>query len=151
MQRNRTHKTSIIGTLVYLPLFVVYAALSMHYLFLPPLLGVLYFYFIHALDRENSMIFFQITAMLLIYETARGYWIFSTLIFFIISYFLLLPTVRSAVSCRSCRNALIVIYAYLGLWGFQYAMAQMFAFETPMLDINILIYLIAEILLVNLL
>ena len=150
MQRNRTYQTPL-KALVQLALFVVYEALSMHYLFLPPLLGVLLFYFIRALDRQDSILFFQLVAMLLVYETARGYWVFSTFSFFVLSYFLLLPKVRSAISCEPCRNVVIVLYAYLGLWLFQFTMAHMFAFDLPQLDLNLLLYLTAEILLVNLL
>lgn len=150
MQRNRAHSNPL--TPFILPaVFVAYEALAMRYLFLPPLFGLLFYFYVRALDTQNTLLFFQIILMLLIAEAAKGYWIFSTVIFYGLSYFVLLPRLRNAVSCRVCINFTIVAYGYLGLWAFLTILSQMFALDAPHLDWREIFYIAIEFALIGLL
>ena len=150
MQRNRARQNPL-AALGLTALFVVYEALSMRYLFLPPLFGLLFVLYIRALDSGDSRHFLMVIFMLLVAETAKGYLLFSTVIFFTLSYFLLLPKVRKAVSCTVCLNAMLVAYGYLGYWAFMMLMANMFALEAPHLDWRETFYIAIEFVLAGLL
>jgi len=123
----------------------------MRYLFLPPLFGVLFFLYIRALDRQNASEFVVVLLMLLVAETAKGYLLLSTAVFFTLSYFLLLPRLRNVVSCRLCLNGIIVANAYVGYWVFSFLFSRMFALPSPQIDYEILFYILIEFFVVGLL
>ena len=150
MQRNRVDQKPLTW-LLFAALFIPYEALAMHYLYLPPLFGVLFFLYIRALETQQSLPFFAVVFMLLVAETSKGYLLLSTLFFFTVSYFLLLPKLRSAVSCRLCLNAIIVVLAYVGYWAFAALFAKMFALPLPQLDYRVVFYMIIEFFLIGLL
>lgn len=150
MQRNRNDQTPLIWLFTAVA-FTVYEALTMRYLFLPPMLGVLFFLYIRALDSRKSVPFVAVTAMLIVAESANGYLLLSTLFFFTLSYFIVLPRFKSAVSCPMCLNAFIVSYAYLGYFVFALLFAQMFALPAPHLDYRVIFYIAIEFFLVGLL
>lgn len=150
MQRNRVDQKPLTW-LLFAALFIPYEALAMHYLYLPPLFGVLFFLYIRTLETQKSLPFFAVVFMLLVAETSKGYLLLSTLFFFTVSYFLLLPKLRSAVSCRLCINAIIVVLAYVGYWAFAALFAKMFALPLPQLDYRVVFYVIIEFFLIGLL
>ena len=150
MQRNRADQNALAWFLPAL-LFIVYEALAMRYLFLPPLFGVLFFLYIRALDAQNAPGVVFVLMMLVVAEAAKGYLLLSTAVFYTLSYFFLLPKLRSAVSCRLCLNALIVAYAYIGYWAFAFLFAHMFALPAPHFDFRVLFYILIEFFLVGLL
>jgi len=150
MQRNRADQNALSRLLLAL-LFVLYEALAMRYLFLPPLFGVLFFLYIKALDRQNSFAFFLTLAMILVAEASKGYLFLSVLFFYTVSYFLLLPKLRIAVSCRLCLNGIIVTYAYVGYWAFAALFSNMFALPPPLFDYRVIFYIAIEFFLVGLL
>jgi len=123
----------------------------MRYLYLPPLFGVLFFLYIRALDAQKSLPFFAVLFMLLVAEASKGYVLLSTLFFYTASYFLLLPWLRSIVSCRLCLIAIIIAHAYLGYWAFALLFANMFALPSPLLDYRVIFYIAIEFFLVGLL
>jgi len=150
MQRSRNDQNPL-TRLSVVALFIVYEALSMRYLFLPPLFGVLFYLYIHALDTGDSKRFFSVAAMLLVAETAKGYPLFSTVAFYTFSYFTVLPKLRVGVSCPLCVNGLIVVYGYLGYWAFLALLSSMFVFASPQIDFRLLFYMLIEFFVVGLL
>jgi hypothetical protein len=150
MQRNRTYQNAL-NRFTGAVFFVIYEALAMHYLLLPPLFGVLFFLYISALDRSDSTAFVVVLGMLLVAETAKGYLMLSTVVFYTLSYLFVLPKLRSLVSCRLCLNFLIVAYAYLGYWLFIYFVSQMFALPAPQIDFRVIFYILIEFFVVGLL
>lgn len=150
MQRNRDDQSALIW-LFTAAVFAFYEALTMRYLFLPPMLGVLFFLYIRALEKGQGVPLIAVTAMLLVTESANGYLLLSTLFFFTLSYFVILPRFKSAVSCRLCLNAFIVGYAYLGYYFFALLFSQMLALPTPHLDYRVVFYIAIEFFLVGLL
>ncbi len=150
MQRNRADKSPLTW-LFFTLLFVPYEALAMHYLFLPPLFGVLFFLYIDALENHRSLPFFAVIFMLLVAETSKGYLLLSTVFFYTLSYFIWLPKIKSTVSCRACFNAIIIAMAYLGYWLFALLFANMFALPLPQLDYRVVFYITIEFFLVGLL
>lgn len=150
MQRSRFDQNTLVGAATVIS-FTLYEALSMQFLYLPPLFGILFFLMISALDAQNLRLFLTVSGMLMIAEVAKGYVLFGSVVFYTFSYFIVLPRVRNVVSCRICLNAIIVTYAYMGYWGFQLLLSRMFAQPTPMMDGYVFFYLFIEILLTGLL
>lgn len=150
MQRSRADQNPLIWLFAAL-VFTVYEALAMRYLFLPPMFGVLFFLFVRTLDRRQSIAFAAVIVMLLVAESAKGYQLLSTLFFFTLSYFVVLPRFKSAVSCSLCLNAFIAAYAYFGYYLFVLLFAQMFALSVPQMDYRVLFYVVIEFFLIGLL
>jgi len=123
----------------------------MHFLYLPPLFGVLFLLYVRALESQRSLPFFATAFMLLVAEASKGYLLLSTIFFYTVIYFVLLPKVKSAVSCRLCFNAIIVGLAYLGYWLFAFLFANMFALPLPQLDYRVVFYMIIEFFMLGLL
>jgi hypothetical protein len=132
-------------------LYLLYESLSTIYLFLPPLFGVLFFYFIRALDKQNISMLLLVTAMLLLYEADRGYLIFSSLVYFAFVYKFILPKIRQMIECKPCLIFLYIIFAYLGFWLFTLLLHQVLWMEVPELDWHVLWYIIIEFILAGLL
>jgi len=150
MQRNRTRQNPLILA-VYAFVFLFYEALAMRYLFLPPLFGVLFFLMIRALDHNRGGMYLYVAFLLMVVETAKGYPALSSVLFYTLSYFTVVPRIRNAVSCPACHNALIVVYAYLGYWAFSALVSQMFAVSGPQFDWRAIFYIAIEFFTVGLL
>lgn len=150
MQRSRVDQ-NVVVLAGWLAAFTVYEALAMRYLFLPPMQGILLFFFIRALDRREAMLFVTVVIMSLILESAKGYWAFSLIIFYTLSYQFILPQVRALISCVPCRSVLMVAFAYPGFWLFLQLMSWMFALPTPVLSLNQFFYMMMEALFAGLL
>ena len=132
-------------------LYLFYESLSTIYLFLPPLLGVLFFYFIRALDRQDISMLILVTAMLLLYEADKGYLIFSSLVYFAFVYKFMLSKIQQMIKCKPCLRFLYIIFAYIGFWLFTLLLHQVFWMEAPELGWYVLWYIIFEFFIVGLL
>lgn len=150
MQRSRNDQNPLTWFLLTAA-FAAYEALSMRYLFFPPLFGLLLFWYIRALDTQRTDIFIALLVMFVFAEAAKGYPMLSMLFFYTLSYFLLLPKLTAVMSCRLCLNGIIVIYAYFGYWAFLLLLSNMFAFAAPHFDFRIIFYVLIEFFLVGLL
>lgn len=127
-----------------LALYLFYESLSTIYLFLPPLFGVLFFYFIRALDKQNISTLLLVTAMLLLYEADRGYLMFSSLFYFAFVYRFILPKLKQIIECKPCQLFIYLIFAYIGFWLFTLLLQQVLWMEMPTLDWHVLWYIIFE-------
>jgi hypothetical protein len=132
-------------------LYLFYESLSTVYLFLPPLFGVLFFYFIRALDKQDISILLLVSAMLLLYEADKGYLIFSSMVYFSFVYKFILPKLQQLLKCKRCLLFLYVIFAYIGFWLFTLLLQQVLWMEMPTLDWHVLWYIVFEFFLLGLL
>lgn len=132
-------------------LYLFYESLSTIYLFLPPLFGVLFFYFIRALDKQDISMLLLVTAMLLLYEADKGYLIFSSLVYFAFVYKFILPTIQQIIECKPCLRFFYVVFAYIGFWLFTLLLHQVLWMEVPELGWYVLWYIIFEFFIVGLL
>lgn len=150
MQRSITNKKSI-APLVYIALFAIYESLSSVYLFLPPLLGVLFVLFVDALEREDTIAVMSIAFCLVIFEADKGYTLFTSIIYFIIVYKFIMPRLIQSTSCYSCIKISYVILAYLGFFMFNYILSKIFLSPMPTMNYYIIYYIIIEFLIVSVL
>ena len=150
MQRSFTYKTAFVG-LLYFTAFLAYTSLASIYLLLPPLFGLLFWHYMHALDQERFSYFILIVLMLLLYEVDKGYLLFSSLIYFYLIYQLVLPKLHQYVHCRRCLDLIYVLLAYLGYWLFSLLVHQVFWMPLPSIDWHIIYYIVIEFFILGLL
>lgn len=150
MQRNSTYQTTLLG-LAYLVAYAVYVGLSSIYLLLPPLFGLLFVHFIHALDKELFPKLMLVSAMLVLYEIDKGHLMVSSLVFFALIYHFVVPKFRQYIDCAWCLNLLYVLTAYIGFWLFSLLVSKIFWMSAPAIDWHVIVYILIEFFLVSLL
>jgi len=150
MQRSLSYPF-FVSALFYLGLFFVYESLSTIYLFMPPLLGVLLFYFLQAIKKEDLSLLFLIMLMLLIFEANYGYLFFSTMVYFAFVYKFVTPRLEQYMQCRLCILAFNTLLAYVGFYAFSLLLSQVLWMGAPAINGYLLWYIIAEFFMVILL
>ena len=150
MQRSITYPFYIKAITLFL-LYLVYVSLSSIYLFIPPLFGVLFFYYIRAVDKQDISLLLVVTAMLLVYEADKGYLLLSSLVYFSFIYKFILPKLEQMIECRRCLHLIYIVLAYIGFWLFSLLLQKMFWLELATVDWSVLWYIFFEFLAVGLL
>jgi len=150
MQRSISHNKSL-NPLIYILVFVVYISLSSVYLFLPPLLGLLFFLFSRAIDRADSLSVLWISFALLLFEANFGYALFSSIIYFYIVKKFFMPSLEQSFYCGGCIKISYILFAYIGYFLFLLLLGNIFMLETPKLNYYIIYYIVIEFFLVSLL
>ena len=150
MQRSITYPFYIKAITLFL-LYLLYESLGTIYLFLPPLFGILFFYFIRSLNNQDISLLFAVVAFSLVYEADRGYLLLSSLVYFSFVYKFILPKLEQLIECRRCLHLIYIVLAYIGFWLFSLLLQQMLLLEFATLDWYVLWYIFFEFLLVALL
>jgi len=150
MQRSITNKKSL-APFIYTTLFVVYISLSSMYVFLPPMLGVLFVLFSKSLKNKDSLAIFLVSFCLLIFESEKGYTLFSSIIYFIILYRFVIPRLQQIFSCTSCIKFISVILVYIGFYLFCLLLSNIFLLPMPNITYYIIYYIVIEFLIVSIL
>ena len=143
MQRSFTYKKILKGIIIAI-VFGPYQSLGSIYLFLPPLFGVLFFYFIHSLKQENLPALVLIIVLLLIFEAEKDFLLFSSLVYFTFVYRFVIPRLRVMISCRICLKALLMILAYPGFILYSIVLNHVLWVEIPTADWHIFYYMFIE-------
>ncbi len=150
MQRSIFNK-SFITTFFYVVIFFIYTALSGIYLFLPPLLAVLFILFAKALKKQDTLYIFLVAFCLVIFESQNGYMLFSTIIYFSLMYKYIMPKIVQNSSCSSCIKIATVILVYVGFFIFNSILSNIFLLPMPSINYYVIYYIIIEFLIVSLL
>lgn len=132
-------------------IYLVYVSLSSIYLLLPPLFGLLFFMFMRALDRHNSLQLLVIVFMLLMFESDKGYLLFSSLIYFLLLYRFVVPAMQQYIQCETCLKFLYIFISYIGFYFYTYLLAQIFWLDVPSMDWHVIYYILIEFVLVSIL
>ena len=147
MQRSFTYKKILTGFALVLS-FVLYQSFSSIYLLFPPMLGVLFFYFMHALEKEDLPKLLLVILLLLVFEAEKDFLLFSSLVYFTFIYRFVIPHLRIMISCQICLKVLLLVIAYLGYLAFSYVLSQVLWVEAPSVDWHIFYYMFIEFFLV---
>ncbi|MDA3946182.1 MAG: hypothetical protein PF439_05840 [Helicobacteraceae bacterium] len=132
-------------------IYLIYESLSNIYLSLPPLFGVLFFYFIRSLDKQDISLLLLVVALLLVYEADKGYLFLSSLVYFSFVYKFVLPRLEQSIECKRCLHFIYILLAYIGFWLFSLLLQQVLWFEFSTIDWHVVWYIFFEFLLVGLL
>jgi len=147
MQRSFTYKKILAGVALTIG-FILYQSLSSIYLLLPPMFGVLFFYFIHALEKENLPKLLLIILLLLVFEAEKDFLLFSSLVYFTFIYRFVIPRLRIMISCQVCLKIIFLLLAYLGFIFYSYVLSLVLWVEAPSIDWHIFYYMFIEFFLV---
>ena len=147
MQRSLTYKKVLAGIGLTIG-FALYQSLSSIYLLLPPMLGVLFFYFMYALEKEDLSKLLLVVLLLLVFEAEKDFLLFSTLVYFTFVYRFVIPRLRVMINCKVCLKVIFLSLAYLGFIFFSYVLSQVLWVESPSLDWHIFYYMFIEFFLV---
>lgn len=147
MQRSFTYKKILTGLLLVIS-FGLYQSLSSIYLLFPPMLGVLFFYFVYALEKEDLPKLLLVLVLLLVFEAEKDFLLFSSLVYFTFIYRFVMPRLHIMISCQVCLKVLMLNIAYLGYIFFSYILAQVLWVEVPSIDWHIFYYMFMEFFLV---
>ncbi|MBE0496568.1 MAG: hypothetical protein IBX45_09180 [Campylobacterales bacterium] len=149
MRRNRADLLSLKnGALV--GALVLYQIATSLYPLLSPLIG---FFFCYALllkeEEEKTMkeYFWERNAIfgyLIFTELSKGFYLFSTLIFFFLFYTLVVDWMKSAFKCRPCILVAFVASGYLGVLATNNLFAYILNEAFFMLGWEYLIYIIFD-------
>lgn len=150
MQRSISHKNSL-APYIYTCVFIFYTALSGIYLFLPPLFALLFILFVGAIKKEDGMSIFLILLSLLFFEAQNGYVLFSTIIYFVITYKYVLPKLTQIFNCKACVKIVTVILVYIGFFIFHSFLSNIFLFPSPGINYFVIYYIVIEFLIVSIL
>lgn len=148
MQRSITHKNSLVP-FGYVALFLIYSALSGIYLFLPPLLAILFVLFSRALKREDILFLSLVSLSLVIFEAQNGYVLFSSIIYFSIIYRYVIPKLSKNFSCNNCIKISTVLLVYVGFFIFNSVLASIFLLPEPSINYYIVYYIVIEFFIVS--
>ncbi len=150
MQRSISHQKPLIP-FIYIILFVIYGSLSSIYLFLPPLLAVLFVLFSEAIRREDLLMLLSVSVCLLMFEANKGYMLFSSIVYFALVYKFVMPKIIQNFSCASCIKISYVLLAYLGYYIYLLLISNIFLLPAPEINFYIIYYIVIEFFLVSLL
>ncbi len=85
------------------------------YTFLPLFIGVFFAYIVVSFEDEKSRFYIYLSFIYLsIYDLNKGFYLFSSLLLFIIFYNLFVEKIRNFFSCNNCILAVYVTVAYIG-------------------------------------
>jgi len=143
MQRSFTYQKILKGLGIAI-VFGLYQSLSSIYLLLPPLFGVLFFYFVHSLKKENLPALVLIIILLLIFEAEKDFLLFSSLVYFTFVYRFVIPRLKIMISCKICLKAILMLLAYPGFIVYSIILNQVLWVELPTLDWHIFYYMFLE-------
>ena len=149
MQRSISNQKPIVP-FIYIVLYVLYSSLGSIYLFLPPLLSVLFVLFSRALKRGDSIAVLLISFCLLVFEANYGYLLFSSIIYFYIQHKFIMPKIIQNFSCNSCINISYVLFTYFGYFAFLTLVSNIFLLEAPEFNYYIIYYIVIEFFIVSL-
>ena len=114
MRRSSTDKNYLRFTLIC-SVLVIYQIMSSLYTFLPLFVGIFFSYIIINFEKEKSRIYIYLSfAYLTIYDLDKGFYLFSSFLFFMIFYYFFVDKIRNFFTCSNCIVAIYVIAAYMG-------------------------------------
>jgi len=143
MQRNITYKEFINYTLWSMA-YLLYLSLSTIYLFLPPMLSILFLIFLNSLEKQNSVKLTFIILILLVFEAQKGFLAFSIIIYFLILYRFFIPKINKNISSKKIRILIYILLSYIGYIIFYTLLAQIFILPSLSVDYYIIYYIVIE-------
>lgn len=148
MQRSIAYK-SFVKYALWSVVFAFYAAGSSIYLFLPPMVAVLFLFFRRSLQSKDSTLFFFVLADIFVLEAQKGFLAFSLLTYFMIMHRFIVPKIEQSINERHLRDFLYVFFAYIGYTLFSLFLSQIFLIEGISFDFYIVYYIAIEFVIVS--
>lgn len=143
MQRSITYQNAL-SDLLWIAVFAIYISLSSIYLFLPPMAAVLGFLYFRAIQRYDLFSLIVAAVMLLMFEAEKGYWFGSTIVFFTLISYYLMPKLGQTMQCKICIKGIFVLLSYLGFTVFLGMVNSILILPIPAMDWHMVFYMAIE-------
>jgi hypothetical protein len=140
MQRNFINKEYL--KYIYLFIFLIYDSISTLNILFPAMIGMLSIFFYKALKSNDTYYIASFVFVLLIFESNRDLLLFSTSLFFTMSYYYIVPHLSNITNCIKCLETIFIIFAYFGYIIFSVILSYLFEAQFISTDIFIIIYYI---------
>ncbi len=141
MRRNSSN-TDYIRLLFLILFFGVLQILSSSFVFFPTFAGVFFCYIVVNIENEENFIYVFLSFLYLgFYELNKGFYLFSSLIFFILFYEFFLERIRSSFTCKSCIIVLYVASYYFGMFFINTLIAYILNMEFPAFSMEYFYYI----------
>lgn len=150
MQRSSINQKSLTHLAIYFFAFMVYESFYTIYPFLPPLFGILFYFFVKSLENEDSVSLAVVLLCLIIFESTNGYALFSSIMYLFLAYKFILPKIIQNFNCYSCVKFSYVFLSYFGFYFVNALIANIFLLPMPDLSYMIIYYIVIEFLIVSL-
>lgn len=147
MQRSFSYK-EVVSAAIALILLTIYESISSIFYLLPPLLGVALYMFVDFLEKGEYFRVGVIALFLLILEADKGFIFGTTIVFFLLVYFFLLPFINKLIGSLVFYKLILVSVAYIGYMLFLVFIE--YILRMPLFDFSyiLLYYIVLEALLV---
>lgn len=143
MQRSIAYKNSL-SDLMWIAVFGIYIALSSIYLFFPPMLAVIGFFYYKALRRYDLFSVIVASIMLLMFEAEKGYWFASSIVYFTLLCQYIMPKLEQTVQSQMGIKAIFVLLSYFGFSIFLGMANSVLILPLPSMDWHVLFYMAIE-------
>ena len=128
---------------------VVYESISSLYVYITPLVGIVFLYLVQNIhDKEKTYINLALFLYLIFFEIDRGFFVFSSLIYFLIYYNFFHNELVNSVACQNCLKFLIIFLFYIGFYIVNLILSLLFNQDLPIFDITYIIYFVTDFILV---
>ena len=122
--------------------------MSSLYTNLPLLVGVFFAFIVISFENEKSNPYVYLSfAYLTIYDLDKGFYLFSSLLSFLIFYYLFVEKIRNFFTCSNCIIAIYVVAAYLGHFLFSSFIAYILNQDMPSFSQAYFYYIALDVLL----
>jgi len=124
---------------------VFYQILSSLYLFLPLFVGLFFVYLILNYKKESRAVFVYFSFFYLcLYDINKGFYLFSSILFFIIFYNLFVERVKNYFSCKGCVLVIYITSAYIGHFFLNVFIAYLLNQEPPSFGMDYFYYIVTD-------
>ncbi len=148
MQRRIINFEPLVPIFLFFGL-VLYESISSLYVYLTPLSGIVFLYIVNNIENQEKAYIILVLFLYLIYfEIDRGFFVFSSLILFLIYYNFFHNELVNSIACQSCLQFLIIFIYYTGFYITNLIFALLFNKDLPIFDITYIIYIVTDFILV---
>ncbi|WP_458701231.1 hypothetical protein ACKGJI_03765 [Sulfurospirillum sp. 1307] len=115
------------------------------YLFLPLFFGLFFVYLILNYEDEDKNIFIYLSFIYLsIYDINKGFYLFSSIIFFLIFYNLFVEKIKNTITCKSCILIIYIFFAYIGHYLLNVLISYILNQASPVFSADYFYYIIVD-------
>ncbi len=151
MRRNSIDQNYLRFTLICLGLVIIQIMSSL-YTILPLFVGLFFSYAIINFSKEEDRMYLYLSFVYLtVYDLNKGFYLFSSLLFFMIFYYFFVDKIRNFFSCNSCIIAIYVVAAYLGHFLLNVFIAYILNQDIPYFSLGYLYYIFLDVVLATIL
>jgi len=148
MQRSIINYQPIVPIFLLIGL-ILYESITSIYVYITPLAGYIFLYIVENIKKkEKRWIIVALFIYLTYFELDRDFFVFSSLILFLIYYRFIHSELKATIACKNCLKIAIIFIYYFGFYIINLLFALIFNYQLPKLDIAYIVFLISDIVVV---